>query len=130
MRYFLSVFVVTVTLLAPGAAMHGAAQEPERDVNRDRANAAATATEILRLAGERKFNNMYDYMHPDAMAVVPRAAAVGTFTDLYTAFQAGQAQIVGVEVTPWTWGVTGQRYSSAAKVSFVQPYVDENNAQQ
>jgi hypothetical protein len=50
MRYLLSVFVVAMTLLAPGAAMHGAAQEPERDVNRDRANAAAAATEILRLA--------------------------------------------------------------------------------
>ena len=46
MRYLLSVFIVAVTLLAPGVAMHGAAQEPERDVNRDRANAAAAATEI------------------------------------------------------------------------------------
>ena len=64
MRYLLSVFIVAMTLLAPGAAMRGAAQEPERDVNRDRANAAATAAEILRLAGERKFNTMYDYMHP------------------------------------------------------------------
>ena len=30
MRYLLSVFVVAVTLLAPGAAMRGAAQEPQR----------------------------------------------------------------------------------------------------
>ena len=107
----------------------GAAQEPERDVNRDRANAAATATEILRLAGERKFNAMYDYMHPDAMAVVPRAAAVGTFTDVYAEAQAGQAQITGVEMVPWTWGVTGTEYPYAAKISFVQPFVDENNQQ-
>ena len=129
MRYLLSVFIVAVTLLAPGAAMRGAAQEPEDDVNRDRANAAATATEILRLAGERKFNAMYDYMHPDAMAVVPRAAAVGTFTDVYAEAQAGQAQITGVEMVPWTWGVTGTEYPYAARVSFVQPFVDENNQQ-
>jgi predicted metalloprotease len=125
MRYLLSVFVVVITLLAPGAA----AQEPQRDVNRDRANAAATAAEILRMASERKFNAMYDYMHPDAMAVVPRAAAVGTFTDVYEEAQAGQAQITGVEMVPWTWGVTGQQYPYAAKISFVQPFVDENNEQ-
>ena len=129
MRYLLSVFVVVVTLLAPGAAMRGAAQEPQDDVNRDRANAAATATEILRLAGERKFNTMYDSMHPDAMAVVPRAAAVGTFTDVYADAQAGQAQITGVEMVPWTWEVTGTKYPYAARVSFVQPFVDENNQQ-
>ena len=129
MRYLLSIVIVAMTLLAPGAAMRGSAQEQERDVNRDRANAAATATEILRLAGERKFNTMYDYMHPDAMAVVPRAAAVGLFTDVYEQVQAGQAQITGVEMAPWTWGVTGQQYPNAAKISFVQPFVDENSQQ-
>jgi hypothetical protein len=92
MRFLLSVFIVTMTLLVPGTAIHGVAQEEERDVNRDRANAAATATEIFRMASERKFNTMYDYMHPDAMAVVPRAAAVGTFTDVYAEAQAGQAR--------------------------------------
>ncbi len=129
MRYLLSVFIVAMTLLAPGAATRAIAQEQERDVNRDRANAAATASEILRMAGERKFNAMYDFMHPDAMAVVPRAAAVGAFTDAYEEAQAGQAQITGVEMTPWAWGVTGMDYTYAARVSFVQPFVDENNAQ-
>src|SRR3954471_15043251 len=129
MRYLLSVFIVVTTLLAPGAAMHGAAQEPQRDVNRDRANAAAAATEILSLAGERKFNTMYDSMHPDAMAVIPRAAAVGTFTDVYTQAQAGQAQITGVEMVPWTWGVTGTKYPYAAKVRFIKPFIDEKNQQ-
>jgi predicted metalloprotease len=129
MRYLLSVVVVAVTLLAPGAVMRGAAQGSQDDVNRDRANAAATATEILRLAGERKFNAMYDYMHPDAMAVVPRSAAVGVFTDVYAEAQAGQAQITGVEMVPWTWGVTGTKYPYAAKISFVQPIVDENSQQ-
>lgn len=129
MRYFLSVVLVVVSLLAPAAVMQSAAQTTQRDANRDRANAAATAAEILRMAGERKFNNMYDYMHPDSMAVVPRAAAVGTFTDVYQQAQAGQAQIVGVEMVPWTWGVSGKQYPYAAKVSFVQPFVDENNQQ-
>ena len=72
---------------------------------------------------------MYDSMHPDAMAVIPRAAAVGTFTDVYTEAQAGQAQITGVEMVPWTWEVTGTKYPYAAKISFIQPFVDENNQQ-
>jgi hypothetical protein len=29
---------------------------------------------------------MYDRIHPDAHAVVPRAAAVGTFEELYAIF--------------------------------------------
>jgi predicted metalloprotease len=101
----------------------------DRDPNRDRADAAAAAAEILRLAGERKFNAMYDLIHPDAMAVVPRAAAVGAFTEIYQEAQAGQAQIVGVEMAPWTWGVTGKEYPYAAKISFVQPFINENNQQ-
>ena len=128
MRYLLSVVIVLVTLLTPGSTLRSSAQE-ERDVNRDRANAAATAAEILRMAGERKFNAMYDSMHPDAMAIVPRAAAVGVFTDVYAEAQAGQAQITGVEIVPWTWGVTGTEYPYAAEISFIQPFVDENNQQ-
>jgi predicted metalloprotease len=31
-----------------------------------------------------------------------------------------------VEMTPWTWGVTGQEYPYAAKISFIQPFIDEN----
>ena len=129
MRSFLSILVVVMTLLSPAVVTSAGAQAAQRDVNRDRANAAATATEILRMASERKFNAMYDYMHPEAMAVVPRAAAVGVFTDVYQEAQAGQAQITGAEMGPWTWGVTGQRYPYAAKISFVQPFVDENSQQ-
>jgi predicted metalloprotease len=128
-RCLLSLLVIVMTLLSPGADVPALAQEQERDVNRDRANAAATAGEILRMAGERKFNTMYDYMHPDAMAVVPRAAAVGAFTEVYEEAQAGQAQITNVEMTPFTWGVTGQEYPYAAKISFIQPFIDENNQQ-
>jgi predicted metalloprotease len=126
MRRLCTILVLIMTLLVPALALPAAAQQ---DANRDRANAAATASEILRLASEHKFNAMYDYIHPDAMAVVPRAAAVGAFTQAYEDTKAGLGQIVSVEMGPWTWGVTGTQYPYAAKVSFVQPYVDENNQQ-
>jgi predicted metalloprotease len=127
MRSLLLIVVIFMTTLAPTVTVQAVAQE--RDVNRDRANAVATASEILRLASERKFNAMYDYIHPDATAVVPRAAAVGAFTDIYQEANAGEAQIVGAEMVPWTWGVTDQEYPYAAKISFIQPFVDENNQQ-
>ena len=127
MRFLLSVLVIVLTLLAPGATLQAVAQDQQRDVNRDRANAAAAAAEILHLAGERKFNAMYDSLHPDAKAVVPRAAAVGAFTDVYQQARAGQAQIVGVAMGPFTWGVTGKTYPYAAKISFIQPFVDEQD---
>jgi predicted metalloprotease len=129
-RYFLSLFVIVMTMLAPGISLHTAAQTPEHDINRDRADAGAAAQQILQLAADRNFNTMYDSMHPDAMAVVPRAAAVGVFTAVYKEAQAGKAQITGIEMVPWTWGVTGKQYPYAAKVSFIQPYVDANNKQQ
>ncbi|MFN8590307.1 MAG: neutral zinc metallopeptidase [Thermomicrobiales bacterium] len=127
MRVLSSLVLVIMIVLGSVGAAPVLAQE--QNAARDRANAAATAAEILRLASERKFNAMYDYIHPDAMAVVPRAAAVGAFTDIYAEAQAGAPQIVGVEMVPWTWGVTGKQYPYAAKVSFIQPYVDENNDQ-
>lgn len=67
---------------------------------------------------------MYDMIHPDAKAIVPRAAAVGTFDSVYRDAKVGPARVVAVEMGPWTWGVTSQEYPYAAKVSFVQPYVD------
>lgn len=88
-----------------------------------------TAEQIFQLAADRKFNAMYDRIHPDAHAVVPRAAAVGTFESVYSVLQAGKSEITGISFGPWTWGVTGKTYDHAAAVAFTQPYVD-NGVQQ
>ncbi len=87
-----------------------------------------TAEDIYKLAAVGKFNAMYDRIHPDAHAVVPRAAAVGTFSELYTVVQANQTQITGITFGSWTWGVTGKTYDHVAAVAFTQPYLD--NGQQ
>ena len=50
--------------------------------------AADAARQILTLAGSRDFNTMYDLMHPDSKAVVPRSAVVGLFDAAYTQAQA------------------------------------------
>jgi predicted metalloprotease len=114
-----------LTLLIVVLSFGGSAGVFAQDGNRDVAEAAATADELFRLAADRKFNALYDRIHPDAHAVVPRAVAVGVFEDVYSQAQAGRAQIVGAEMVTWTWPVTGQTYPYAAEISFVQPYVDD-----
>jgi len=89
-----------------------------------------TAHDIFQLAADGKFNAMYDRIHPDAHAVVPRAAAVGTFAALYAAVQASQTQITGITFGSWTWAVTGKTYDHAAAVAFTQPYLDNGQQKQ
>jgi predicted metalloprotease len=128
-RLLTVVLLLTVSLVAPLATTGSAvAQETPNDL-RDRANAAATAQAIFLLAADRKFNAMYDQIHPDAHAVVPRQAAIGAFQAIYTQFQAGRAQVLGVQLGAWTWGVTGQSYERAAAVEFAQPYVDQSGSE-
>lgn len=88
----------------------------------DESDATARAEEIFRLADQEKFNAMYDLIHPDAHAVVPRVVAVNTFKELYALAEAGRSRVTGVEMGPWTWGVTGKTYEYAAAVEFEQPY--------
>jgi predicted metalloprotease len=115
--FALIVSAVVVPLNDTGIAV---AQSDERDLR----EATFTAEEILRLAYERKFNAMYDRIHPDAHAVIPRVAAVGQFEAIYEELQVGEATITGNRLVKWTWGVTGKTYPHAVEVSFQQPYVD------
>jgi uncharacterized protein len=113
---------VTVSL---SAFLGAIGQVGAQDADADLRGATATAEELFQLAADRKFNALYDRIHPDAHAVVPRAAAVGTFEEVYALLQAGRAEITDARFTEWTWGVTGQTYPRAAEISFRQPYVDE-----
>ena len=103
-----------------------AAQDEERDLR----EAGFAAQEILNLAFERKFNAMYDRIHPDAHAVVPRAAAVGAFEAAYAQTDAGQGTVVDGQITSYTWPVTGKEYPYAAEIAFEQPYTDANGDEQ
>jgi thiol-disulfide isomerase/thioredoxin len=126
-RTFLVAILVFIALISAPFNGRGAAQE---DTERDLREATFTAEEIFRLADERKFNAMYDRIHPDAHAVIPRAAAVGTFEELYAIFQAERSEIVDVQFGSWEWAVTGETYPYAAQVAFEQPYVDLNGREQ
>ena len=88
------------------------------------ADAQATAEGLFDLAAAGEFNALYDRIHPDAKAVVPREAAVRSFEEVYALAQVGRAQVTRVQIGSWTWPVTEQGYPTAAQVSYAQPYTD------
>ena len=70
---FLAIAILLSLALSPLVSTTPAHADEAKDLR----EAEFSAGEILRLAYERKFNAMYDRIHPDAHAVVPRVAAVG-----------------------------------------------------
>jgi hypothetical protein len=116
-RLFLAIVLVALAGIPAGAAR---AQDEDQDAR----DATQAAEQILQMAVDREFNAMYDLVHPDAYEVIPRAAAVGAFTAIYDEMKVGDASVTGVEIGPWTWGVTGKTYEDAAGVAFSQAYVD------
>jgi predicted metalloprotease len=84
--------------------------------------AAEVARELSLLESERDFDALYDRMHPDARAVVPRSAVVGWYENFFAARETQELTVEDVVLEPWTWDVTGVSYDDAVTVSFVQPY--------
>ncbi len=70
------------------------------------------------------YNTEYDYIHPDARAVIPRAAVTGWFLENYWPRQPQPATITNVHFVSWTWPVTGVTYPYTAEVSFTQVFWD------
>jgi hypothetical protein len=122
----LIVMLLALAAFPIAPTQRAAAQDDDRDLR----EATFTAQEILRLAYERKFNAMYDRIHPDAHEVVPRAAAIGVFKAAYAETNAGEATVTGSKLVAWTWPVTGKTYDRAVEISFEQPYTDDDGNQQ
>ena len=112
----------------PGAAMsvstHELGKPPTAAAQTDDALAAAAAVarDLSLLEAERDFDALYERMHPDALAVVPRSAVVGWYESFFAGRDTSELAVTGVSFEPWTWGVTGVEYDDAVTVQFVQPY--------
>ena len=133
MRVFRS-FVVALALscsvitYAPvGAAAASAypsiGQVPAAAQTDDRLAAAANAArELSVLEADRDFDALYERMHPDALAVVPRSAVVGWYETYFTDRETSELEVTAVEFEPWTWEVSGVTYDDAVTVKYDQPY--------
>jgi len=92
--------IVALAVIAPlGEIGRVSAQDRDKDLR----EATFTAGEILDLAYQRKFNAMYDRIHPDAHAIIPRVAAVGVFEQLYATTEAGQGTVTGADLVELEW---------------------------
>jgi hypothetical protein len=107
-----------IVLLALGA-LPVAAQSMD-----DEETAAATAVELSRLETEGNFDALYDRMHPDARAIIPREAVVGWHVNEFAPRGPQVSTILGVITVPWTWEVTGQIYWNTAIVLYEQRFAD------
>lgn len=83
---------------------------------------AAVELSVYEAAGD--FNALYDRIHPDAHAVVPRAAAIGWFEEEFGPRGPDVSTVTGVRFVEWSWPVTGQAYPYTAEVSYEQPFAD------
>jgi len=89
----------------------------------DQLAAAADVARVLSmLEADRDFDALYERMHPDALAVVPRSAVVGGDESYFAERETRELEVTGVEPEPWTWAVTGVTYDDAVTVRYVQPY--------
>lgn len=114
----LTLFVVVLQFLIAMPMLTSAQRLSDADA------AARVAVELSALEASGDFNTLYDRIHPDARAVVPRAAAVGWFQNEFAPRGPGVSTVTGVRFVAWTWGVTGVTYSYTAEVSFIQPFAN------
>jgi hypothetical protein len=91
---------------------------------RDAQDAAVVAVELSALEAAWDFNTLYDRIHPDAHAQIPRAAVIGWFQNEFAPRGPGVSTVTAVNFVSWTWAVTGQTYPYTAEVSFIQPFAD------
>lgn len=123
-RVVLGAMLVLSNLISVAAASIGAVATQSEEEARMAEEAAAGAEFVLGLAADRLFNALYDWIHPDAHAEVPRVTAVRLFEAVYEVAQAGRGRVTDVRIIDWTWEVTGKTYPVAAGVSYEQPYVE------
>jgi predicted metalloprotease len=133
MRLFRS-FVVALALscgvitnaplgVAAGSAYPAIGSAPAAAQTDDRLAAAANAArELSVLEAERDFDELYERMHPHALAVVPRSAVVGWYETYFAERDTSELEVTAVEFEPWTWEVSGVTYEDAVTVKYDQPY--------
>jgi hypothetical protein len=113
------------SLPAPTEAVSASADRPPgctEGNKRDAEEAAERTREISVLEAARDFDALYDLMHPDAQAVLPREVVVGWYREDFRDRRTAKATIFDVCFTEWTWAKTCKSYPNTAVVLFKQPF--------
>jgi uncharacterized protein len=118
MRRIVILFLVLCMILPTVPVQAGRAQATDADA------AAQMAYDLSVLEAEGDFNTLYDLIHPDAHAIIPRSAAIGWYQNEFAPMGVSPAAITGVQFVKWTWAVNGVTYPYTAEVSFQQARAD------
>ena len=79
--------------------------------------ALATAELLAQWEASADFESLYDTLHPDAQAAVPRAAVVGWYQDEFAPLGFAGGAAIKLRFVAWTWPVTGMTYRDVAEVT-------------
>lgn len=121
MRWIVRLLIVAIIVAAICPPIN--AQQAQQDAEA----ASEAARELSRLEKDGAFDALYDRLHPDAQAIVPRAAVVGWYEHDFWPRGPGEITVTGVQFVSWTWPVTGTTYPNTAEVSFTQPFSSEDS---
>ena len=118
-RVLVRALVLAVAFVPSLAVVPGSANAQAGVGAADEAARVARELSVLEAAGD--FNALYDRIHPDAHAVIPRSVVTGWFRDYYTGKETAEVTVTDARIVTWTWAVTGVTYPETMEVSFVQP---------
>jgi len=108
------------------SATVGSADRPPGCIDGNPVDAAAAgerAREISVLEANLDFDALYDLMHPDARAVLPREVVVGWYREEFRDKRTAQATVHDMcFLREWTWEKTCAAYPYTAVVLFDQPF--------
>jgi hypothetical protein len=100
------------------------AERPDTPDVPDSEAALAVAEMLSGLEVTGSFRALYDAMHPDARAFIPREAVVGWYENAFMYPGEPAARAIKVRSISWTWDVTGQTYPETAEVALRQQLTD------
>lgn len=87
-----------------------------------RAAAMAAFFSLLEATGDA--DSLYDWLHPDAKALVPRTVVHGWLENEVAPRRPQPIEVERVRFVDWTWPVTGKAYRSVAEVAYRQRFAD------
>lgn len=126
---FLAVVAMVLGMVLSSVGTPGVAAQAVSDQQKVDA-AAQTAQAYLDAAVAGQYNQLFDYLHPDVLAEVPRSVALKIFSEIYGATQPGKAQITDVQLGAYTWPVNNTTYEDAAAVTYTQDFTGADGKKQ
>lgn len=122
MKSTVRVMVALVLLIA--AQLPVIAQETPAQRESAKRDAAAFAVYLSQLEAAGGYSELYDLMHPDAKAIIPKSAVVGWYQNSFGPRGPQPSTITLVLLVPWQWGVNGAVYFDAAELQYTQTFAD------